>query len=61
MPAQKKTIKTINIRLDAKTIEALDALIEIHSELSISDIIRLAIIEKAKHDKKKSGTRQNTA
>lgn len=54
MPEQKRMIRTINIRLDARTSEALQMLADMHSELSISDLIRLAIIEKAERDVKKA-------
>ncbi len=61
MPPRKRTVKIFNIRLDAKTVAALEALAELHSELTTSDLIRLSIIEKAQRDLKKSERSQNGA
>jgi hypothetical protein len=51
MPTKKRTIRTINIRVDARVDRALQILNAIHGEAKTqSEIIREAIIEKAERD-----------
>lgn len=60
MPARKRTVRTINVRIDKAVDKALATLQAIHGDrLTVSQIIRDAIIEKAQHDARehnKTGT-----
>jgi hypothetical protein len=55
MPGRKKrTVKVMNIRIDQPTVDALEQLMELHGDqfVTMSDLIRDAILEKAKRDAK---------
>ncbi len=53
MPPKKRNVSRVEVRLDAETLDALQALIERYgNRLTQSEIIRNAILQMAASDKK---------